>query len=161
MSTIISELLKKLNNQKIKFQNERSVEIINNYSFNIFRDNISLEDNKQIYTDFKASNVIIVDYSEILNQICQDQLFIIGFQRTILIINRLLLSSLQLLFIRNPHLVICFLSNSKEHFDQQLQIKYDFSECNAEFIEAIFNFNRNISISESNKKSSDQCPYFF
>lgn len=142
----LKELFEKLNKNYVVFINKKSSKIIKDYSFNLILDD-------KIKANFKDSKIMIIDYNENLNQICQDQLFILSFQKTLIIIDQLSFSSLQSLFLSKPHLLICFLSNSKEVFDQQFKIDYEFQEIDSKLLYEINNFNQYLTFPGSNKKT--------
>ena len=81
--------------------------------------------NQNVKLNTKQSSVIIVDKFSLQNQKSDDDYnFIISFQKTIIIISHEFLKTLENLFSCNSDLSLCFLSDTKTIFDQNIDLKY-------------------------------------
>ena len=125
--TFDNEFFKKMNLQFLEFYdgirknviqilNKKLNMIIGNYDFINVTNEINFGENKQIFKNIKESKIILV------NQI--EQYFIIGFKKTIILIEQSTLNYLKNLLLFKEELKIIFLSNSKETFESFIQIPY-------------------------------------
>lgn len=137
-----------IKNQDIEIQNKGLDKIIKQYSF---VNDLFSSSNKNI-TD---SHIIMIDQHTNANK----KYIILGFNNTIIFLDYsvLLLDSIAKffsLFQQNENLQICFLSSSaKDQFNEIIKFQYKEIELDSIFRNEISNFNKNFSISSSNKKS--------
>lgn len=134
----------------VRFFNEKSIVLarkemnsaIKDYSIHILSKNNDFHISQEIFQNFKESKDIIV------NAYCSNQetSYIIGFKKTIIIIDQLSLSVLHNLFSTASDLNIHFLKNEKNTFDKHIKIDYQYSLCDNIFDEEIDSFNSKLMI---------------
>ena len=114
-----------LKNKKIGFKKESFNEVIKNYLFLVISKEKSLnqEEKEAMNQNIKFSKVIIIDQSENLNKQMGTNSFIVGFEKTIIILEQLSLPFLQSILSSNSNLQVCFLSNTKKLIDPIISIK--------------------------------------
>ena len=123
--------------------------IIKSYKmFYISDDNVSLD--TDLEKNLKQTPLVIIDQINI-ESTTYDHL-IISFQKSIIFIKKTLLYILKPYFLENnkkSKLPICFLSNSKNDFDQKIISEYQELESYSSFNEEIHNFKNNIILPKS------------
>lgn len=116
------ESIKILNKKlKIAFQNYSFIHVTNEFNNN----------NNEINQNIKESQIMIVNsYEE--NDV---QFFVIGFKKTIIIIEQMKLHYLQDLLLYNKAILICFLFDAKNNFQDQINHKFDDIEIENQFFQ--------------------------
>ncbi|KAK8841493.1 hypothetical protein M9Y10_027112 [Tritrichomonas musculus] len=111
-------------NNTIKALNKNFDKIIKKYTFlNIFQQ-FDKKQNYDLFQNYIESAAVIIAQNRPSRQHIDDKYFIITFKNTIIIIKQDSLSFLNPLFQGNPNLTICFLSEVKDIFNQQIKISY-------------------------------------
>lgn len=140
----ILDFLNDFNKGKVDLDNKTLDKKIKQYKlFYISTNNYFFNQNVKLNT--KQSSVIIVDKFSLQNQKSDDDYnFIISFQKTIIIISHEFLKTLENLFSCNSDLSLCFLSDTKTIFDQNIDLKYNEIQCHPTFREEIHEFNNKL-----------------
>lgn len=109
--------------ESIKLLNTKLNKVINDFKFIIISEQVisDLVQESLNYLNINGSPIIIVNqgYDYITNK----NYYIIGFQKTIIIVEQSFLLAIHLLFSDIQTLNICFLSNSNDAFNQYLNVK--------------------------------------
>lgn len=135
-----------LENDEIQFTNEIMKSVVRNYSYYEVSSNYNYKNNQQTYQQMKDSKIVIISqYKENGNDY-----FIIGFRNTIINIKQDSINFLHSIFSYNTNLKICFLLNSKESFDYNINIQYNEINSDSMFEEEIENFIEQILIRQNN-----------
>ena len=125
---------------------------IKNYSFIFINETADLDDKYNIFQSIKSSKVISVN--EYIDKDSQNNFFISCFQSAVIMIHQASISFLQNLFNINPHLKICFLSNTRNIF-QRNKIIIQNEECDNQHISnEISNFLKIFLITNEKGSSS-------
>ena len=112
-------------NNIIETFNPNLKKVVVEYSFLYFSELLSTDKNQIIFQNVKDSNVIVIDYHEEKTPKADDDHFIIGFKKTIIIINQSKLSNIKNIFTNNQQIEFVFMSkNAKNAFDQSIDLKY-------------------------------------
>ena len=137
------ELKKHIQNKTDIFIDKMLVETIYQYNFNLITDNSFFKQNDEqtIYDNIKKSKFITIDQNKLLNQKTNDKYYIIGFEKTIIILNESSLYFLQALLTINSELSVCFLSNDIIINNENIQIQNPEIENNQNFKVEIDNFS--------------------
>ena len=107
-------------------------ELIDSYYFYVFSGPVNIQENQAIFNNIGESDFIIIDkYGE---KIENNDFLILSFQRTIIVILESFLSMLEPMFSDKLEFTFYFLHCKKEIFNQEMQNRFKFVECN-EFIE--------------------------
>lgn len=115
--------------ESIKILNKKLKIAIQNYSF-IHVTN-EFNNNNEINQNIKESQIMIVNsYEE--NDV---QFFVIGFKKTIIIIEQTKLHYLRDLLLYNKAILICFLFDAKNNFQDQINHKFDEIEIENQFFQ--------------------------
>ena len=123
MSSLFSNFLKN-RNQEIKTQNQKMKRVVDSYTFLDISQNIKeLDQNPEISENIKESNIIIIGYYEERRIFKKYHYFVLGFKKTVLILNTAQTEILQSLLSTKEKLEIYFLPNTKEIFEET-KIKY-------------------------------------
>ena len=132
--------------QKIKVINKHIDKVISEYSFLYISSDHGDNFKEKIVQNMIDSKVIIINQFENKIGDGKNKYFIIGFKRTIIVIKQMSITFISDLFSNNSNLIICFLSNAKQIFDQYYKIKYNLLEYDSIFGNDIFNFNMRVEI---------------
>ena len=130
-----------LDKKLIKSFNKKLNDVINDYTFLYVNKFLYEKENQDIYQKLEQSNVVIVNQSNKLSFRGENQYFLIGFYRIVMIIDQSSLSFLSELFRSKSELKIIFLSSTKTNFDKNISIKYDEIINDFNFETEIENFN--------------------
>ena len=107
-------------------------DIMNTYKFLYITDQLDLTEST-LNQNLTNSNVIMINYYENQPEKSDELHLIIAFRKTVLIVEQLLLKNLQPLFLNKNKLKICFFKNTKNIFDEKINIKYEESTKNEFF----------------------------
>ena len=129
-------LQEKINNQEIKFKNKTFLNIIQNYCFFYLSENKLIDnDEKQIINqNVKCSKIIVIHQNEQLNNETNKKLLIIGFDKTIIILDQSSISFLKDILDKNQDLYVFFISNTKNIIKSAIKIKNQEIESDQNFI---------------------------
>ena len=117
--------------------------VIQDYSFLEISSVFDSENNQKTYQLMDESKIIIIsEYKE--------NNFILVFERTIIYIKQTSINFLYSLLSNKKNLKICFLSNSKELFEDHIQIQYEEIICDETFKYEISNFIERLLIRQLN-----------
>lgn len=136
-----------LTDNKIRFLNKKLNEIVKSYNFYYISGNLSIDQN-QIYQNFEKSKIVIINQYEDKYSKTKAKYFLIGFEKTIIIINQSSSDFIQSLLMNNSELNICFISNTKSVFDDKFRIEYTEIEYETTFKNEISVF-QNLSLIDS------------
>ncbi|KAK8898231.1 hypothetical protein M9Y10_000509 [Tritrichomonas musculus] len=140
----ILSIQKLLAKDTLTFPNKHFTKIIKEYNFHQISEKFDLYNNQEIYNNLEKSSLIIIDFYSDANSYGGSQYFFVSFKKTILFIQKNNLSSLQSLFSYNKNIPICFLSNSKSIFSQEVQIQNEELEYHLYFDQELQNFNQEL-----------------
>ena len=132
--------------QKIKVINKHIDKVISEYSFLYISSDHGDNFKEKIVQNMIDSKVIIINQFENKIGDGKNKYFIIGFKHTIIVIKQMSITFISDLFSNNSNLIICFLSNAKQIFDQYYKIKYNLLEYDSIFGNDILNFNMRVEI---------------
>ena len=136
----IQQIQKLFQNNMIDIRNKRLAKTMLDYSFLFVSNDLNFEDNQEIYKNIKESPIII------FNHIHNKELFFIGFEKTVIIINQNSLSFLEQLFKYNSDLSFCFLPNKQENFGHSFNIQFNEIQSDNIFLEEIDSLNQQLNI---------------
>ncbi|KAK8834388.1 hypothetical protein M9Y10_019120 [Tritrichomonas musculus] len=132
--------------EKINLKNTRINDLISKYLFITVSSDFTFENNQTTYQQMKDSKIVIInEYKGNDNDY-----FIIGFKRTIINIKQNSINFLHSLFSHNENLKICFLSDFKKSFDDNIKnnnnnkIQYTEINYDSKFEDEITNFKEQI-----------------
>lgn len=128
--------------------------LIRFYRFRFISENFEYLAESFIYSDFKNSQVVVIDHY--IDKEENAPYFIISFKQALLTVLQSSISLLQPLFAYKPKITICFLSNCKEIFDQNIQIQYNEILYDSAFGSEIFNFSQKINRQITNDNQVDK-----
>ena len=108
-----------------KLENENLKRAIQDYSLHYFsiENEININQNTHILQNLNKSFVVIIDHYPKSESISEDNHFIIGFKKTIILIKDPI-SIIQQLFKINNKIEFCFLYDTKKIFDDNIKIEY-------------------------------------
>ena len=143
----IPQLIK---NNKISFSQHEFIKVFENYSFYAITNNISLkeEEERKIIQNIKESQIIIFSQSEGLNEETENKYLILGFEKTLIILDQSTasISFLLKLVSINSEISVCFLNDTKKILKEKIEIHNQEIEPDGIFQEEIINFKNNCSI---------------
>ncbi|KAK8881042.1 hypothetical protein M9Y10_003769 [Tritrichomonas musculus] len=144
MSTIFMQINEQLKKGSIKVKNAKMNQIIRSYAFfDILKDS-NLKIINQISQKLNKSEIIIINQYKEANCSKLPCYLIISFKNAVIFLKKTDLSFFCSLLSEKSDLTICFLSNTKDIFDEYISIKY--KEMNfSNFNEELFNFNKELS----------------
>ena len=126
--------------------------VVQNYSFYhiLEKDSLNEEEKQKILENIKKTKVIIIDQSELLNENTNKKYIIIGFEKTLIILEQ---SStfLQILFSTNIAMLICFLSNTKAIIEKKIKFENPEIQIDSNFMSEIESLNNCFHIYKTNK----------
>lgn len=143
---VLSDFINFINefkSQKLKILNKYLNEQILNYDFLVVNNETTFDKNPNIFENLKISKLIVVHY------INKKNIFVIGFEQTIIIVEISSISFIHQLFTQNSVLNICFFPNSKNYFDSYINLPYFEIEFNILLREEIAQFSRSLHLNQS------------
>lgn len=146
-----------MNDNQISFVRNAFNDIIQGYKFYHISDNISLGEQvkRVIQKSINDSKITIVDQSKKLNHEIKNQAFILGFEKTIIILQQSEISFLEDILIKNPQISICFLPDTKEIIHQKMNIQNHEIIADPIFKEEIKNLSTELILCKSSKIIKD------
>ena len=146
---MINNLLKLhnfFNYDEISFNNRAFNKVVKSYLFVLISNNISLpkDTDEKIKQNIKNSKIITIDQSEILNKEMNQRYFIVGFEKTLILLEQSLLFYLSTLISENTELFICFLSNTKDIIINSININQKEIEVDSTLIDEMKSFKENL-----------------
>ena len=129
------------------------VEIIKEYSFHYFPKEIDFDQFSDIKQNIINSKAIIINKYQNENQASNKKYFIIGFEKTIIIIDQFTSFFLKQVLSLNKNLSILFLFDANSILKEIEQIKFSQIKLNENLIEEIHNFNSKFSFKEPSIRS--------
>ncbi|KAK8870232.1 hypothetical protein M9Y10_008109 [Tritrichomonas musculus] len=133
------DITHRLRSNKIRTNKPKMAEVIGNYQF--LTQESDLEKNQEVLENLKKSSIITIDQYE---EEKQDKYFILIFRQTLISIKQSSTSTIHKLLSIHPNLTICFLNNTKDIFDQLINIQYKLMQTHPKFEEEISNFKEDI-----------------
>ena len=134
MLKIFQDLGELFLNNSIRIQNRKLENVIKNYNFVYISNQTEIDKNHTIYVNMKKSDVIIINQCKYSDQNLEDLYFLIGFERTIILIKQSLIPFLISLFSVCDVKNICYLQNTKSIF-----MKHDITFLNEICVDSYFN----------------------
>lgn len=128
----------------INTTNKKLTKTINDYSFYHIAQEPNFNQNPNILQNIKKSECMIIN--RCVEEDSNSDYFIIGFNKTIIIIKRSLISFLNQLFSVKQGIKIYFLSNTKDIYNASITIQNQQIEISENFINEIHNFDQYIQI---------------
>ncbi|KAK8887072.1 hypothetical protein M9Y10_038108 [Tritrichomonas musculus] len=125
-------------------RNSNLDKIVKKFSFYYISSRFKFEQNQEIFQNLNESKLLIVDKPGKQMRGFDFNVLIIVFRNTILVLNENDIVLLQSIFQDKKELKICFLSNSKDFFDQHLKINYQVFHINANLQYEISQFNEKL-----------------
>ena len=122
-----------IKNSTIHFSNQQLDNIIRNYSFIAIPNDI-----EKLKQNLSSSSIMMIDYYEKSD----DKFFIICIENFIIFISKSSLPLLSTIFTNDANLSVCFMSDSKSHFEQFFNVKFNEIEYDSVFQNEIYNFNQ-------------------
>ncbi|KAK8876323.1 hypothetical protein M9Y10_006521 [Tritrichomonas musculus] len=147
-------------NKKLIAQNPAANEVIQDYNFIHISEHIlyeGKEEESKIYQNISNSKVIIIDQNQEFDQLANQKYYLIGFEKTIILLNESSLSFLQKLLLSNPNLPICFLTNKDDFFTKN--IKNPEIEISAVFKKEIEILSQSFNLFKGTKKMKQIWPF--
>lgn len=152
ISALFSDIPKLLEQNSFKKLNE----VIKQYSFYSLFKPTDIDSN--INSNIQDSDFIIINYYKAKMNL--EGVFILSFNKTIIIIDQSLISNLQPFFSSNSNRAIYFLNDSKSIFNNDLTIKNIQFEADEIFQEEIANFSDQLKINKYSNHSINKIWYF-
>lgn len=135
-------------NNIITFPNKCVNNLIKKYDFVTFPEKLNADQYDLLKVKILISNIMMIDYFQRNN----DKIFIIGFDKTIILIPKSLLNLISGLFVNDEKISICFLNESKKNFDQMISIRYNIIDHDPIFQCEIDSFDRHLNLSNEKYK---------
>ena len=132
---------KGISTNEINFLNKKIDKIIKNLTFFHVTRELFYDYDQKIFQDYENSNLIIIKYYNKSNKDQKDQYFFIIFKNHIMIIEQSSISFLQSLFSFSDKPIFCFLPNTKEIFDSEIEIQYKEIQYHLNYDEEVNNLN--------------------
>lgn len=137
-------------NHTIKIENKKLNTKICEYSFVCIPEDIGSEKDQEIIENLYNSEIIMInknnDFKE--EKSCDQNYFIIGLERIIIIIQQSFLNHLQPLLSIKRNIRICYLSKTKDYINNYIEHECDEILVDAKFNEEMFILNQNLQLKE-------------
>lgn len=102
----------------MQLRNHAANEVIQDYNFFLISEQVRIEQKEEeikIYQNINKSKVVIIDPCTKLNQQTSQKYYLVGFEKTIILLNENSLPFLQILLSSNPKISNCFLTDKDEY----------------------------------------------
>ena len=139
------ELHELLTDSSFKKRNINLYTIINRYTFLHVSEKLDIQQDSNIFRNVKESKLIIINSYNEPNNDTHKKYFIIGFEKTIIIIEQTSILFLQPLFNDDLKIPLYFLSDSETAFKEYINFSYKTIK-DPYFEEEISNFNKNLIV---------------
>ena len=143
-----------LDQYDIEFNKNGVKDTIQSYNFHLISPSKSLKENELEKLDHyvKKSKIIIIYQNKDLNEETQEDFLLIGFEKTLIILNQTSISFLTNILTKHTDLSVCFLNDTKNII--QKKIKNHEIEIDENFIEEINSLQRIFLPKNKNKNKS-------
>ncbi|KAK8838945.1 hypothetical protein M9Y10_032405 [Tritrichomonas musculus] len=120
------KIRKYIDNKKFILHKHAAIEVIQDYNFIHISEQISFdgkeeeEEEFKIYQNISNSKVIVIDQNKKFDKLVNQKYYILGFEKTIILLKESSLSFLQQLLSSNPNIPICFLNSKDNYFSKNI-----------------------------------------
>ena len=124
------KIRKCIDSKKFILHNHAAIEVIQDYNFIHISEQISFDGKEEeeekekefkIYQNISNSKVIVIDQNKKFDKLVNQKYYILGFEKTIILLKESSLSFLQQLLSSNPNIPICFLNSKDDYFSKNIK----------------------------------------